>query len=376
MKTVKILELAALAVAAGLAGCRPGPGADGFVSRDADGLISLAVGRAVDLKEPVTDWRLTDDFEEIGAILPGDDPRTFLKTALFSYFDDQSVLAYSDDRVIRVSLKDGSFLCEYGHKGRGPGEYSQSLLVLSQDGEVYVNDLFSVCHVFSAESGKWLRDISLSGNGAMLNMYAPLGEGLGVVSYSSWDDKPQLFDIVDAAGRIIRRGPDSFKLKIEFEEQGKTVRASNVRALPAQRTGGYIYQHTWQEDTLYRISANKDTPWIYLDLAPYHSPYQKGTLQSDERSMSTTILVCGRFVFLTTSSSGGLRQIVYDLEGKDLLFCVSRKEGEEGEKTFGIPYERDGETRYLRPWMGDRELLICQDCVDIDNYYCFKLRKP
>ena len=366
MKTLRIFVLAVLAATL-LAGCRPGPGAEGFVSRDADGLITLAVGRAVDLKEPLTDWRLTDDLEEIGAILPGDDPRAFMTTYSFSYCDDRSIIARSDDRVIRLSLRDGSFLCSYGFLGRGPGEFTQPIRAFAQDGEVFVSDLNSVCHVYSLESGAWLRDIPLAeSEGILLNLYAPLGGGLGVLSYSSLNGKPQIFDIVDEAGRVVRQGT------VPSNNEKSSISA--IRVFIPTRSGGSLCVQSSQADTLYRISASKDTPWIYPDATPYHSPFRGNDYETDERSLLSSISVCGRFAFVQISATAGSGMAVYDLEGGRLVFRAFSPDAEETPQEAGIPYEREGRTLSLFPYFADQDLLICRDLTGEDDYYCFRLK--
>ena len=66
---------------------------------------------------------------------------------------------------------------------------------------------------------------------------------------------------------------------------------------------------------------------------------------------------------------------IYDLDSRRLVFTSTysaQKDGVERYHTWGIPYERDGETLYLQPVMAERDLLVCRDRTEPDNYYIFR----
>ena len=65
---------------------------------------------------------------------------------------------------------------------------------------------------------------------------------------------------------------------------------------------------------------------------------------------------------------------VYDMQKGELLFCVFSSDGENPPLTYGIPYERDGETVYLAPVKTDRDLLVCVD-RNAEDFYGFRLKK-
>ncbi len=356
-----------------LPGCRR-DGADGFVTKGPDGVVTLAVGATADLTEPVTDFRLEDYFEEIGTNRNNDDPRTFLWSLQFSYYDDRTVLAVTRDGVVRLSLEDGSFVCEYGHVGRGPGEYIPPYLLFAKDGEVYVSELnSSVCHVYAGDGGAWLRDIPLTDNGYPCYMYAPLGEGLGVLTYSSLGGKPQMFDIVDTSGHVVREGTvygNGKKTSMEDVQSGK----AGIRVYTPEQTGGSICLMSSRRDTLYRVTALKDEPWLVLDPGRYRSPNPGELSQDDSRDIFSSVNVCGDLAFLNISVAGGTRMAVYDMQKGELLFCVFSSDGENPPLTYGIPYERDGETVYLAPVKTDRDLLVCVD-RNAEDFYGFRLKK-
>ena len=356
-----------------LPGCRRG-GADGFVTKGPDGAINLAVGATADLTEPVTDFRLEDYFEEIGTNRNNDDPRTFLWSLQFSYYDDRTVLAETRDGVVRLLLEDGSFVCEYGHVGRGPGEYIPPYLLFAKDGEVYVSELnSSVCHVYAGDGGAWLRDSPLTDNGYPCYMYAPLGEGLGVLTYSSLGGKPQMFDIVDTSGHVVREGTvygNGKKTSMEDVQSGK----AGIQVYTPEQTGGSICLMSSRRDTLYRVTALKDEPWLVLDPGRYRSPNPGELSQDDSRDIFSSVNVCGDLAFLNISVAGGTRMAVYDMQKGELLFCVFSSDGENPPLTYGIPYERDGETVYLAPVKTDRDLLVCVD-RNAEDFYSFRLKK-
>ena len=143
MTMKKNLVLAAALLMA-LAACGPGEEEEKetFLRVDPDGLITLDIGGVADLKDNMFGFRLEDYFDLALAILPDDDDeRTFVKKPRFSYFDDNSILVCSYERVIRRSLVDGSFLGEYGRQGRGPGEYVQALGYFVLAGKTQLYDI-------------------------------------------------------------------------------------------------------------------------------------------------------------------------------------------------------------------------------------------
>ena len=78
--------------------------------------------------------------------------------------------------------------------------------------------------------------------------------------------------------------------------------------------------------------------------------------------------------FLNIGVAGGTRMAVYDMQKGELLFCVFSSDGENPPLTYGIPYERDGETVYLAPVKTDRDLLVCVD-RNAEDFYSFRLKK-
>ena len=333
-----------------LTACRPASGAKGFVTVDPEGVISLAVGQTLDLAAPVSAFRLTDYYEEVGMILPGDDPQTFLEFSDCSTVDDESLLAHSFERVIRVSLKDGAFQCEYGRQGRGPREFVQAVFCYAQDGEVYVNDMMSVCHVYAAADGSWLRDIPLSDEPVMFNNYTPLGGGLGILCYSSNSGKEQMFDIVDAGGAPVRRGSLPGNNKRTTPEEG--IRIYNASRMDGSRCV------TTRQGEIYKVGPGEETLWIRQDPGQYSF--------IDEPWLSTGIYPAGRFFFASISKEGSEGVVaVYDLDARALVL----------RDADGVPYERDGQQMHLRPIFSDNGILIFADSENQDNYYCFKQLK-
>ena len=103
MKIARTLVLAAALLAAGLTGCRPGTGADGFVSESPDGAICLAVGATADLMLEVDEAQLVpaDKFDREAAPMAASTNavQVFWGTA----WDDQTLLA----RETRLAHLDG-----------------------------------------------------------------------------------------------------------------------------------------------------------------------------------------------------------------------------------------------------------------------------
>ena len=352
--------LVAAAAAAGLTACRPAPGADGFVGKDAKGVITLAIGATADLAEPVSAFRLTDHFEEVGTILPGDDPSTYLMNPRFAFFDEESVLAFARDRVLRLSIRDGSFLCAYGRPGRGPGEYIQTDQCYVRGGEVYVNDILSNYHVYAAEDGKLLREAPVAEDRSQFNILGPLEGEYSLVCYSSMSTKDHLFDVVDASGKVVREG----SVPVDFEE---ARRQGGIRLGRYVRMNGYTCVSDDNYD-LYRVLPKRDELWIRFDRGDY-------TQRSDRRLSVGNLKAIGPFFFLELHMDRTDVMAIYDLDSRRLVFTSTysaQKDGVERYHTWGIPYERDGETLYLQPVMAERDLLVCRDRTEPDNYYIFR----
>ncbi len=352
--------LVAAAAAAGLTACRPAPGADGFVSKSPDGAICLAIGATADLAENVENFRLENYFELVGEILPSEeDPRTFMSSMEFFHADGQSVFVQSFDRVVRLSLKDGSFLCEYGRKGRGPGEYVQAFMCFVQDGEVYVNDTRSQCHVYAVEDGRLLREFPLFEKTSQFSCYAPLDKDHGIICFSSLAAKDHLFDVVDASRQLVR----SSALPMESELD------DGIRTGFARRMDGKMCVPYEEQDlVLYQVSVGKDTPWVRLDrgsYTPYTSTGDHWLIEDEWRSFGPFFFVCLRRKTVSPAIA------VYDLKHRALVLYKTAVDAESS-RTMGLPYTRGDETLYLKPVFSDRDILVCQDHQAPDNYYIFR----
>ena len=361
MKTHGNLMCLVLALAL-LPGCRRG-GADGFVTKGPDGAINLAVGATADLTEPVEVFRLEDYYDLVGEILPDDeDPRTFMTSMEFFHADDETVLVQSRDRVVRLSQKDGSFVCEYGRKGRGPGEYTQPLLCFVQDGEVYVNDIMSRCHVYALEDGRLLREFPLFEKNSQFSIYAPLDKDHGVICYSSLAGQDHLFDVVDASRQVVRAGT----LPMAKVDDG------GIRVGFARRMDGKLcVPDDGPNRVLHQVAIGKDAPWVRLDKGSY-TPYSS---TGDHWLIEDEWMSFGPFFYVTLRRKGGLSAIaVYDLKRRALALYKAAVDAE-SYRTCGLPYTRDGQTLYLIPDFGDREVLVCHDLAAPDNHYCFRLKK-
>ena len=360
MKIARTLVLAAALLAAGLTGCRPGTGADGFVSKSPDGAICLAIGATADLSENVEDFRLEDYFELVGEIFPSEeDPRTFMGSMEFFHVDDQSVFVASRERVVRLSLKDGSFICEYGRKGRGPGEYVQPFLFFVQEGEVYINDTMSQCHVYALEDGRLLREFPLFEKTSQFSCYAPLDKDHGVICFSSLAGKDHLFDVVDASLQLVRAS----SLPMESVSDG------GIRTGFARRMGGKLCVPYEEPNlVLYQVSAGKDTPWVRLDKGSYTAYTSSGDhwlIEDEWRSFGPFFFVSLRRKTVSSALA------VYDLKRRALVLYKAAVDAESSRK-MGLPYTRDGQTLYLYPVFSDGDMLVCQDRTDPDNYYIFR----
>ena len=353
--------LTALALAlALLPGCRRG-GADGFVTKGPDGVVTLAVGATADLTKPVTDFRLEDYYEPVGEILPSDDPRTFMRGMNFAYYDANTVLAYSGDRVIRLSLADGSFQGEYGHKGRGPGEYTMVLSAFVRDGRVYVNDIMSTYHVYEGVDGHHLQDVPLFDKTQQFCALYPLEGDYSMILYASTAGKKQVFDIIDGSGNLVRES----SLQDDNEEIAQRGGIRIGYSIPLGEDWGVPSD---RDRTLYRISPERDIPWVRFDYGRY-SPTDSPLMVLERFSVS------GPFFLASLNGESSYFRAVYDLQRCRLLFVTENLRNNTRAERAGIPYELDGQTLFLWPEFAARDLLICRNVHTADNYYCFRLKK-
>lgn len=361
MKIARTLVLAAALLAAGLAGCRPGTGADGFVSESPEGLVTISIGAIADLAEPVSALQLDEAFEYLGQILDSEDPRTFLKRSSFAYIDERSVLAYSSERVIRLSLEDGSFQGEYGRLGRGPGEYVQTLSCYVQDGVVYVNDQMSTCHVYDLETGEHLRDIPMFGQKtSQFSTYVPMDGERALFCYSTLAGKKRLFDLVDYSGQLLREGT--------VIEDGDLQRRGGIRIGYARRIGDYLCVPDEEAPpTFYQVHPDKDVPWLTFDLGNYKASGNQALILQSYYSV-------GPYFGMRIDSAGKGGLVFCDIRSHRLVHFSSRRNA----KPFlheGFPFQCDGQTLWLCPEFAERNLLICREEDGGDVFYCFRLKK-
>ena len=342
--------------------CKRAVGEEGFVSESPEGLVTISIGAIADLAEPVSALQLDEAFEYLGQILDSEDPRTFLKLSSFAYIDERSVLAYSRDRVIRLSLEDGSFLCEYGRQGRGPGEYVRTLFCFAQDGEVYVNDQMSTCHVYDLESGEHLRDISLFGQKtSQFSIYVPMDGERALFCYSSLAGKKRLFDIVDRSGQLVREGALTV-------EDGDLLGRSGIRLGYAKRIGDYLCVPDEETPpTFYQVHPDKDIPWLTFDLGNYDASGNRGLITQSYYSV-------GPYFGMHYYAAGNIGLAFCDLRSHRLVHFSSGRNA----TPFlheGFPFHRDARTIWLVPAFAERDLLICSEEGINDVFYCFRLKK-
>ena len=352
-----------------LPGCRRG-GADTLVSREPGGLIRVSADALAAVTEPVGGFDLLDYFTPVGVMHIGDEPETFISSGVRGWYvcDEESVLAYGFPRVLRLSLKDGSLLNEYGRKGRGPGEFLDAESCFVRDGKVYVSDEMSRVHVYDAADGHLVEEFPLTDTQVQLCMLAPLEQDLFVLGYSSLTDKDQRFDVLD--------------------KDRVPVRASGLRfdrkAIEKERSiwTGYTYAFDGQTciasgDTLYRVTPKKEIPVMVVSNS---SPREGAYLASRYKT--------GDLLFVAYNFPEKHIQTVLDVKrGKPLFFVVARMETREvqapdgrmvsanvlnTENGWGLPLSWEGEERRVWPVFAGQGLLICRDNEDRDCYYCLK----
>lgn len=366
----KRLTLAALAVMMLLDACS-GPDDDAVLRRENGNLLCVNLDVLGELMEPVSRFSLEDVSQPLGEIRLGEEPETFIKgRADFGYFDDKSVLVSGSERVIRVSLADGSLLNEYGRKGRGPGEYVQEMSAFAKDGKVYVTDIISKVHIYDAD-GEFLEERPLIDNNSQFNSLGPLEGGLFLIVYSSLSYKKQLYDVVDKDLKPVRTSslkPENSAAERKWTDNG------GIRLGKSIRFGDQ--DCVVLGDTLYRVTAKRESPCLYY-------LYQKDKLNRK------TVIQSGHWLFVEAAYNDHDVHAVLDTRRSDVVFLAARKktsitvETPRGPMTVpaldntvenGLPIEWDGQTHYVWPVMADRGLLICQDQHASDNYYCFRLK--
>ena len=165
---------------------------------------------------------------------------------------------------------------------------------------------------------------------------------------------------VDASGKVVREG----SVPVDFEE---ARRQGGIRLGRYVRMNGYTCVSDDNYD-LYRVLPKRDELWIRFDRGDY-------TQRSDRRLSVGNLKAIGPFFFLELHMDRTDVMAIYDLDSRRLVFTSTysaQKDGVERYHTWGIPYERDGETLYLQPVMAERDLLVCRDRTEPDNYYIFR----
>lgn len=362
-KTLSILVAALLC----LPGCRRG-GAEGLVSREPGGLVRVSVDALSALDEPIRGFDLLDHFTPVGVLDIGVEPENYIEGGVHGWyvFDEESVLAYGFPRVLRLSVKDGSLLNEYGRKGRGPGEFLDAELCFVRDGKVYVSDEMSRVHVYDATDGHLLEEFPLTDTQVQLCMLSPLEKDLFVLGYSSLTDKDQRFDVVDKDLKPVRASGLRFDRKaIEKDRSIWTGYAGPFDGQTCIASG----------DTLYRITPKKEIP-----LLTFANPSRK------EGGLSSRYMA-GDLLFVQYNFPEVYTRTVLDVKrGAPLFYAQARLETREVQfdgrtvstrvlntgDGWGLPLTWEGEERQVWPVFSDRGLLICWDEQDRSRYYCLK----
>ena len=358
--TVLVLALALLP------GCRR-DGADALVSRESGGLVRVEIEAMAEWTEPVAEFDLARRFQPVGEFRLGDTRENYIDGPKeFKYYDAGSVLVSGLDRVLRVSVIDGTPLQEYGRKGRGPGEFVQVESCFGQADRVYVTDTGSQVHVYEAD-GTSVKDFLLLVPAVQFCELAPLGGEAYLLNYSSLSGKDRYFDVVDAGMKLVRQGslhPDDSDLKKGAIRPGASLRFDDRDCVMSG-------------DTLYHVTPQKDRPYWYFA--------KKKTKGIHFEKMSNWFFV------QASTDSHDFRMVVDVRTGTPVFYAPLKKTSmtvatqrgpvtvpstdPEDRARFGIPYVRDGEERHIWPVLADRDLLICNDCQETDYYYCFHLKK-
>ena len=352
-----------------LSGCRR-DGGDALVVREPGGLIRVNADLLAAMTEPVGGFDLTAHFTPVGVMHTGDEPETFISGGVHGWYvcDEESVLAYGYPRVLRLSLKDGSLLNEYGRKGRGPGEFLDAESCFVRDGKVYVSDEMSRVHVYDVADGQLLEEFPLTDTQVQLCMLSPLEQDYFLLGYSSIAGKNQRFDVLDKHRLPVRASSLHFDWKAIEKE--KSIWTGNAGPFDDQTC-------IFSGDTLYRVTPKKEIPVLTVS----------STSHKEDAFVSSSVKM-GDLLFMDYRFPDQYIRTVLDIKrGKPVFFAPGHRESREvrtpdgrtvtvkvmrNAEEWGLPLMWEGEEHRVWPVFADRGLLICRDNKDGSCFFSLK----
>ncbi len=173
-----------------------------------------------------------------------------------------------------VFTREGKFISNIGHVGRGPGEYGMIAGVAVDEERIYINDLYASILEYSWE-GKYVRAIGKPTvhEGEYYQARAgnifPLGNDLflGHIENDSGEE-PHNWIIFDATGAIVKAFDNH--IRINKDSFTSSVFASSIPVMMS----GNIYVKERYNDTLYRLDRHRDhEPVFVFDIGKYTFPH-------------------------------------------------------------------------------------------------------
>ncbi len=296
-------------------------------------------------------FRLEDHYSLLGVLNTGNNPDAFMQFPKFTVYDDESIILYGTDKVVRLRLSDGSTIAKYGHNGRGPGEYMLPFGCFVKNGDVYVVDADSKALIYSPE-GEFKGALRTGDGRYSMNSMGKLDDDHFVIGYSSLSGKEQLFDVLGQDMRVVR----SSAIRSSKPKRG-------TRIVPLWEFNGNLCTLSPGSDTLYRIELKSEKPYFVAD------PARIEGLGSDDANVSD-ILVSGNYVFVTVKSETRIFHSVVSLDSGDVLFAASQ--GEAG-ASADLDYEFNGESIKVWPIYTGGDILVAP-LPDGESYLVWKGR--
>lgn len=323
--------------------------------------IASAVG-AGEVCESVCD----DMFELAGWTTISTADSTLLAYPQIFGYKDGEIYLYDgmSETFFRVRERDGKILSGFRRKGRGPGEYV-SLGTACLDGArniILVSDVGMNRILAYTPDGKYLPEYSrdslvgaaVLGDGNILAMN-PVDPGR---LYAGTEQAGACYDIYDAEWNPIRRG---------------TVMQNTKRSFiigypdPVMSLDGECYYSPYRSDTLYRVTADADTPVLVFDKGRYAIPdeaYMNPELMASNgpgiSEISTEIIGPYAFCSFYISSDGLNCTQVWDIRDGKLVYAASS-----GDSRPGFRLKSGGvELSVFPSFVVDGEIFSVLDCDD------------
>lgn len=262
------------------------------------------------------------------------------------YMDGDEILLQINTSAYHFK-RSGEFVCQFGRRGRGPGEYvCTDFAVNKEEKKVYAHSIFGHRIFEFNYDGKLLSSKVRTKEGQTCMLYSPKDKSLIYTSsYVLSLDKDIKSDKYTMLNSFDLKGKQNYNLKSKyfpkkFFDEGKGARVV-LAGVTKYLMNNSLYFQELASDTVFRKNNDSLIPHIILNNSEFRKPFKSSRFKSDVKTRMVWFIdgspkfplkVCGessRFVFIDCSAEPAY---VYDKKER-ILTCVKyHKEEIDGKK--------------------------------------------